>query len=473
MNLRTSRRQPLAETSFNPRTSKRKAASAIIDDNVNSKKPKTMKGTELSNPPASPQRLPSPRRSKTVPGPADTVLFTDRQVPNVLSSAPSLPPPESSRSGASTKRSKSQSPTRSPTRSGKSVSQPKSLDSIAITDLEECHPKIKMRPYSWVVAKTNNKVPQPVVLLHKRLEKVSKVFPSELKETFKIDSKDPLKPGPAPTSNEYMIPNGNPLPVTRLPRLKELLDHLIYISEQNYRLSVYEREWGVIVSNLLGEFELWNSRRVRVLNVEDSMIEPVELRIRTQDGPPLIADEQSSQVGSTVSDSLGRPISRMVDWSVAIDLDEKDADTIHDGNIALPEGLRSLNQSKSSIKFYPIFLDIELKRTFSDRDPKVQLAIWACGALLKKRWHGWSTKLPMPGITVTGPNWDYFLFFEIEGDLIMIGPYYMGSTKDLRGIWQIANRLQILIEWGKKEYREWFDDTVLKDFETMAKARAG
>lgn len=50
----------------------------------------------------------------------------------------------------------------------------------------------------------------------------------------------------------------------------------------------------------------------------------------------------------------------------------------------------------------------------------------------------------------------------------MIGPNDMGSTMDLRGVWQIAHRLQILIEWGKNDYRNWLETTVLDYFEDLS-----
>lgn len=170
MNLRhTSTRQPLAETSYNPRPPKRKAPAATTDANAPSRNSRIMKG------PDPPQRPISPRRSKTLPGLADAALLSHRQISHALSSVPSLPPPESSRSGTSTKRSKS----KSPTRDGKSLNQVKSLDSYTIYDLEECVPSVRMIRFEEVEPK---KLPPAVAKLYKTLEKVStKLFPDELK----------------------------------------------------------------------------------------------------------------------------------------------------------------------------------------------------------------------------------------------------------------------------------------------------
>lgn len=170
MNLRhTSMRQPLAETSYNPRPPKRKAPAATTGANAFPRNSKIMKG------PDPPQRPASPRRSKTLPRLADAAPLSHRQMSTALSSAPSLPPSESSRSGTSTKRTKS----KSPTRDGKSLSQVKSLDSYTIYDLEECIPSVRMMPFEEVEPK---KLHPAVAKLYKTLEKVStKLFPDELK----------------------------------------------------------------------------------------------------------------------------------------------------------------------------------------------------------------------------------------------------------------------------------------------------
>ncbi|KAL9593176.1 MAG: hypothetical protein Q9179_006050 [Wetmoreana sp. 5 TL-2023] len=410
-----------------------------------------------------PQRPSSPRRNKTVPGSGDAADLAHRQMPSVLSSVPSLPPSKPTQSGGSSRRTKSQSPTRG----GKSVNQIRSLDSYTIYDLEECEPKVLMREYDWV-EKNMKEVPQEVMSLFKRLERIStKVFPSELKAAFKEDASDPSKPKPSPKANEFLSPSSSLFPPQRLDHLKEVLDHTVYKSKQDYRKAAHERDWAAVGAGVLLEFELWSSQHIRLLNIETVAIEVTDFRIRTQHGQILQWDEEINAPTSTASNQEGCTISRMVDWAMALDLSEREERIVQRGNTTLPSYLRSVNQTSSWIRSFPIFLDIEMKKTHSDRDPKVQLAVWACGAMLKRRWHGWDTRMPMPGITVTGPIWEYFIFFELNGELIMIGPYNMGSTKELHGMWKVANCLQILIEWGKNEYRQWWEKTVLKYFERL------
>ncbi|KAL8938557.1 MAG: hypothetical protein Q9216_003825 [Gyalolechia sp. 2 TL-2023] len=154
-------------------------------------------------------------------------------------------------------------------------------------------------------------------------------------------------------------------------------------------------------------------------------------------------------------------VSKMVDWSLGLQLGWKDDNIISQAFSTVWPNLRSLNQSLSFIDMSPLFVDIEIKKTNPGRNPEVQLAIWKCAALKKLREMGWDTSMPMPGIVIEGHTWLYYVFVEIEKDLIMIGPFTMGSTSDLVGIWTLVYRLNLLMEWGTTTYKRWFDDNIV------------
>jgi len=44
----------------------------------------------------------------------------------------------------------------------------------------------------------------------------------------------------------------------------------------------------------------------------------------------------------------------------------------------------------------------------------------------------------------------------------MMGPMTLGSTRTVRGVWEILYRLQVLVQWSLKEYKEWFDTHIIK-----------
>lgn len=114
----------------------------------------------------------------------------------------------------------------------------------------------------------------------------------------------------------------------------------------------------------------------------------------------------------------GSEISKMIDWSLVLDLDPKDEEKIDAAFSKLNVHERSLNQSLSYIKRSPLVIDLEIKKQQPGNSPEVHIAIWASSALKKKRWHGWDTSLPMPAITVEGHRWDWYLLMAAGKGLV-------------------------------------------------------
>ena len=84
----------------------------------------------------------------------------------------------------------------------------------------------------------------------------------------------------------------------------------------------------------------------------------------------------------------------------------------------LPSHESSLNQCLSYIRRYLLIVDFDIKDSVSNREQLVPLAVWESGALLKKRYHGWDTSMPMVGIKVDGHRWECYLFFEMDKALV-------------------------------------------------------
>ena len=119
---------------------------------------------------------------------------------------------------------------------------------------------------------------------------------------------------------------------------------------------------------------------------------------------------------STTESSL--TTSRMVDLSIGLDLEKKDWKTVALAFSKMADNTQSLNQSLSYIKNTPLIMDFELKRSNSNQDPRVQLAVWKAGGFKKMQYHKWDTSIPMPGITISGSEWDCFLFFVRDSELV-------------------------------------------------------
>lgn len=152
-------------------------------------------------------------------------------------------------------------------------------------------------------------------------------------------------------------------------------------------------------------------------------ISPSDLYTRMPGGrQPLNydAEDTSRTTETTSTQNADRKISKMVDWSLGLDIDYMDSIKIDKAFRFCDDREHSLNQSRSFIKRVPIFLDLELKKILQMRDPEVQLAIWKSGWLLKARHHRWDTSLPMPGITVMGHEWSYYLFMAAGDGLVRV-----------------------------------------------------
>ena len=146
----------------------------------------------------------------------------------------------------------------------------------------------------------------------------------------------------------------------------------------------------------------------------------MEFRPTAPNGTPLYL-EGDSEIGTSSSAAQeSRPLARMVDWCLGLRLDYEDEKLVASAFREIGVNEMSLNQTVSFIKQCPLFLDIEIKKSHTNRNPQVQLAIWASGALRKKQHHGWDTSLPMPAIAVTGQYWTYYLFFGWDDNLVRL-----------------------------------------------------
>ena len=129
----------------------------------------------------------------------------------------------------------------------------------------------------------------------------------------------------------------------------------------------------------------------------------------------------------------------------------------------LPNHESSLNQWISYIRRCFHIVDSDIKDRVSNREQLVPLAVWESGALLKNRHYGWNKSIQMIGIKVDGHHREYFLFFELDKNLVgphiprlhwsslistkmVFGPTDFGTTSRLRGVWQILYGLNILME---------------------------
>ena len=137
------------------------------------------------------------------------------------------------------------------------------------------------------------------------------------------------------------------------------------------------------------------------------------MRIPTESAPDAMSDNGSSTTG------IGSTTSRMVDRQFGLRLSEDEKQIITNAFKTMDHTLCSLNQTLAPFtKTIPTVVDFEVKAQRDHRDPKVQLAVWASALYSKRGYHGWDTSMPVPGITIIGDEWQCFLTFKGQEELV-------------------------------------------------------
>ena len=110
----------------------------------------------------------------------------------------------------------------------------------------------------------------------------------------------------------------------------------------------------------------------------------------------------------------------MIDYGFGLQLSTSDEFIIDRAFSRLEDSNRSLNQSLTYYDNVPLFADIEIKKTHTERAPEVQLGVWQAAGYEKRKLHRWSTKsMPMPGICVNGHDWVAYITFEYAEDSLV------------------------------------------------------
>ncbi|KAG8532405.1 uncharacterized protein KY384_002890 [Bacidia gigantensis] len=359
-------------------------------------------------------------------------------------------------------------PGRSPKRStGQNMAKPFDIAHLSMQHLARCNPPVRL--CSYAEARRRTKLPDAVEELWNHLDSVPKnAIPHETRSSYRNDEKmTPRRSRKAPNDHEFSSAT-QPFRLSdhALLDFKKEIDSILTEARWNEFCQAHERQWGNVASRFLNTIiRLPHVYPCRLLNIENCSINPVQMRPTLNEGKggtkPLIHDVKSNEVSETPAEREERALSKMIDWGVALALEDDDLKSVELCFGEYEYHLEcTLTQCTTYIDKCPIFIDIEMKKA-SVPDPKIQLAVWKQAALKKRQHHGWDTKVPMPGITVEKHEWNCYLFFKSQNNLIMLGPQKLGGTNDRGSIWELARKLNILIDWGTKEYRSWLYTSVL------------
>ncbi|KAL8941271.1 MAG: hypothetical protein Q9211_001893 [Gyalolechia sp. 1 TL-2023] len=377
--------------------------------------------------------------------------------------------------------SKSRSRSASRSRKAYGFDQPISASQVSLKYLASCNPSVRSRRVDQVRVDFSEKVYRPTVTLYNKMIDIpSNLIPLSLKGAYEQQVDTPRKSRDAPPIHQYASSSGQFYPQTLLPQIMKKVDEVRKEADWNEENEADEDQWSLVVHLLLAEVASWpRAQPTKILktlvasgdfwttSVADisrvssrCIINPPSIYTKMPGGRPL--DYSVSKSTETKSDqSTDRTISKMVDWSLGLEINYKDNDKISRAFSFCDDQEHSLNQSMSFIRRVPLFADLELKKKLQSRDPAVQLAIWKSAWLLKAQHHEWDTSLPLPGITVAGHEWSFYLFMAVEDGLIMLGSFPMGTTATLNGVWMILCRLNVLFNWGTTTYKKWFDDNIM------------
>jgi hypothetical protein len=133
-------------------------------------------------------------------------------------------------------------------------------------------------------------------------------------------------------------------------------------------------------------------------------------------------------------------------------------------------GPPSINQTSDFVNFTPLFANFEVKKRHVNKDPLIQLAAWIAAEFNKRKIEGYSLEMPVFAIAIDGDLWELYIVYAENGlaedyRLNFLGPFDIGHTKTLPGVFRIVNMLCSLSKWGLGTYRKWIEEEILDKYQ--------
>ncbi|KAM0794028.1 hypothetical protein BDR22DRAFT_895561 [Usnea florida] len=218
---------------------------------------------------------------------------------------------------------------------------------IDMNYLKRCDPPVDQTLFRTMM-EMKTKIPLPVADLFEKLEKIPRdLIPAALEHLYEQDADTPRKSMAMHAKPNFLHREKTPFPANCLGRMKETADAILEKSEYAASENAHERQWGVLVNQLLCELDFWQRRprQVMVLNVETCSIQPLDIRPKKpspSQNVPIDCDGQSETSDSKKRMSLEN-VGRMVDLCLALRLNPFDIEVINDVFAKISDYAASLN----------------------------------------------------------------------------------------------------------------------------------
>lgn len=195
--------------------------------------------------------------------------------------------------------------------------------------------------------------------------------------------------------------------------------------------------------------------------------------------------------GSTLPTRF-KDLDKKVDLVIGLQLHHTTKAALCTAQAKADEPSKAINQASTFIHQNPLFLSIEVKRTYGGTDPMIQLAAWVAAEFIKREIEGVDIGMPALAVEIEGDYWWLYVVVAtiergataselVEADLSangmegtlrlsVIGQVTLGSTDTWLSMCRLYANLCCIVEWGRTVYLEWFEREVLGAYKKKSAA---
>ncbi|KAI4090084.1 MAG: hypothetical protein LQ344_004955 [Seirophora lacunosa] len=367
-----------------------------------------------------------------------------------------FPPATTSRKSSSPGKSAIQSSSKSPSKSrtgspSKSGSAASSKEVFKKEQLTQMSPSVRFGDISLIKdARVPTQVKEFWINYMMLAVHELKVVPKELKSRLEDMYNTPMKTqGPV---NEFFYAAGL-YSAADLPLVLDTVRSVVKAAHA--QRNSHEPQWvSKIVTPIMSRLQTLSSsvsakgRGIEDLNISSVQIAPPELF------PTSLVDGF-------------KDANKKADYALALALTDEEERILSSAVTKyLVSGGTSINQTRDWTSAKPMFESTEVK--VDARDSWIQIAVWICAELEKRRLERYELDLPIPAIAIENDHWSFSIAHAIKISpteqtpggkpyrVQFFGPVEIGSTKDAAGVFKILHVLKAIVRWGLEVYEPQF-----------------